>query len=205
MNCRPRTLAIVCAAFVIASACSRSPTQPSANRFGDIPSAPAASVLLSNLSNRFVGMSDQICGAATANVPIDDLTVDYQVIAVSIAGALLVACDTDACDHSAPLGSVVECPVPPDPCASGLADQIAQGAGPVCLTGNPTGSGTLHILARHPADGTVWNVRAYFANTGDSSNIVSAGFEQQPEPAGSSSDSSMNSARAIRGIRSLRR
>jgi len=204
MNCRPRTLAIVCAAFVIASACSRSPTQPSANRFGDIPSAPAASVLLSNLSNRFVGMSDQICGAATANVPIDDLTVDYQVIAVSIAGALLVACDTDACDHSVPLGSVVECPVPPDPCASGLADQIAQGAGPVCLTGNPTASGTLHMLARHPSNGTVWNVRAYFANTGDSSNTVSAGFDQPQEPAGSSDDSSTSSLRP-RSIRRLHR
>jgi len=205
MNCRPRTLAVVGAALIIASACSKSPTQPSANRFGDIPSAPAASVLLSNLSNRFVGMSDQICGAATANVPIDDLILDYQVIGASIAGALLVACDTDACDNSVPLGSVVECPAPPDPCASGLADQIAQGAGPVCLTGNPTGSGSLHILARHPADGAVWNVRAYFANTGDSSNTVSAGFDQPQESAGSSNDSSMNSARPVRSIRGLRR
>ena len=192
------TLALV-GLVLVASACSKSPTQPSASRFSDMPQAEPVAITLSNLSGRYVGVSDQICGDGSAKVAIDDLKVDYQVSGGSLAGALLIACDTDACDHSVPLGTVVECPMPPDPCATGIADAVAEGAAPACLTGDPTGSGSVQILARHPGDSSTWNVRAYFANTGDTSNTVSTVVDQPQAPV-VSNDESMSSARPFRRL-----
>jgi hypothetical protein len=194
-----RTLALVALVPVVASACSKSPTQPSLNRFSDIP--PAPTVMLSNLTGRYVGMSDQICGDASAKVPIEDLTLDYQVNGGSLAGALLIACDTDACGESVPLGVVVACPAPPDPCATGIADAIAQGAAPACLTGDPTGSGSVQILAQRPSGSSTWNIKASFGNNGGASNTVSAAVDQPQAPA----DGSMSSVRSFRRLRSLHR
>src|SRR4029077_13671283 len=128
---------------VAASACSKTPTQPSVSLSTPGPAATSA-VTLSNLTGRVVGVADQICGDGSTQSPIDDLTIDFQVSEGSVAGALLVACDTSECESATPLGTVVECPVPPNLCSAGLVETLGHAATPACCTGDPAGSGTIH-------------------------------------------------------------
>lgn len=186
---------------VVASACSKNPTQPSVNSLSGIPQPPPVAVTLSNLSGHYVGISNQLCGDTSASVPIDDLELDYQVTGASLAGASLSACDSDACDTSVPLGTIVQCPVPPDPCAAGTADAIAQDAAPACLTGDSAGSGSVQVLALHPGAAATWNVKA-LGDSGYASNLVSTGVDQGPV---ASSDGSMGTARSFRRLRRLHR
>ena len=100
-----RKLAIVGVVLCVAPACQkRSPSQPS-----DVSSSPspapgaAASVALTALSGSYVGMANEICDGG-ASVAIDDLTVDYMVSGESLAGALLLACETADCRKASPLG-----------------------------------------------------------------------------------------------------
>jgi hypothetical protein len=196
-----RTLALVGLVLVVASACSKNPIQPSANNLGNIPQAPLT-VTLSNLTERYAGTSDQICGDVSAKVPIDNLTLDYQVTGGSLAGAVLLACDSDACGTSTPIATVVQCPAPPDPCAAGIVDSIAQGAAPACLTGDPTGSGSVQVMALHPSASSTWNIEAFFGNTGYASNTVSAPVDQGSV---ASNSGSMSSTQTLRRLRRMHR
>lgn len=195
-----RKFAVLGVVLFVVPACSKgNPTQPTVNRLDQIPAAAPVTVTLSNLSGRYVGVSDELCGTAASKVPIDDLTLNYQVSGASLAGALLVACESAACDNRVPLGALVECPVPPDPCASGISDAIAQGTAPACFTGDPTDSGTIQVLAKHQANLASWIVMALFTDTGDHSNSVSATVDEPQAPV--VSDGSTSSVRIVRRIR----
>jgi hypothetical protein len=163
--------------IVAASACAKTPTQPSISLSTAAPAATSA-VTLSNLTGRSVGVADHICGDGSAQPPIDDLTLDFQVSAGSVAGALLVACDTSECESGTPLGTVVDCPVPPDPCSAGLAETLEHAATPACFTGDPSSSGTIHILAPHAADASGLTVTAYMRDSDGRSNTVTAVIDQ---------------------------
>ena len=201
-----RKLAAFGVVLCISPACQKSnparpslftPQNPNTDRVEQV------SLSLSGLSSNFVGMANEICGAGTA-VAIDDLKVDYEVSGRSLAGALLMACPSDDCDGGTVIGTVTECPVPPNPCEAGLPPAVSEGAGSACLLGAPTGSGSLHAYATRPADADAsWHVMAYFQDSGDHSNIVSATVEQGDVvvPA----NSSMDSAHFVHSVRNVHR
>src|ERR1700737_4898964 len=121
-----RRLPVVGMVLLFASACSKTPTQPS-KVIGDIPQPPVAAVTLSNVTDHFVGVIAQLCPAGGSGLPVDDLTLNYEASGASIANATIIACDSPSCDSGSPLGTVTECPAPPDPCAAGMADAITNG------------------------------------------------------------------------------
>jgi hypothetical protein len=159
---------------------------------------------LTRLSGSYVGMANELCEGGAA-VAIDDLTVDYQVSGVSLAGALLVACDTDNCQGSSPLGTISVCPLPPNPCEAGLPQAASEGT-TACLTGDPSGTGSLRVYAARPADASAsWHVAALFEESGDRTNTVTGFVDQVQDVVASDSSSSMDSARFARRARKLTR
>jgi hypothetical protein len=194
-----RKLSVVGLVLLFASACSKTPTQPVI----DHPLPPA--VTLSNVSGHFVGVIAQLCPAGGSGLPVDDLTLNYQASGASIANASIVACDSPSCETSAQLGTVTECPAPPDPCAAGMADAITNGTAPACFTGDPMGSGSLHILTAHAPDSAAMNLRVIFEDTGEKSNVVSATIDQPQDQVAVSSDGLMSSARFAHRVHRVHR
>src|SRR5437773_1660234 len=69
-------------------------------------------------------------------------------------------------------------PVSPDPCDVTVRQALSEGTAPACLAGDPTRTGSLHILAARPWEpANTWNLTAFFAASGDRTNIVSATVE----------------------------
>jgi hypothetical protein len=187
--------------FSFSAACQKSnPARPSF-----VPSSltgPGAGVplTLTGLSGSYVGMANELCEGGLP-VAIDELKVDYKVSGASLAGGLLVACDTENCEGGSPLGTITECPLPPNPCEAGVPQAVSEGSGPACLTGDPTGTGSLRVYAARPADASAaWRVTAYFEGSGDRTNTVSGIVDQTPEQV-AASGSSMDSARFARRLR----
>ena len=81
-----------------------------------------------------------------------------------------------------------------------MADAIANGTAPACLTGDPTGSGSLHILTAHASDSAALNVRAIFEDTGEKSNVAAATVDQPQDQVAMSSDGLMSSARFVHRV-----
>jgi hypothetical protein len=200
-----RKLAIVCVVLFLSAACQKSnPARPSFVTPPGSDGAPPASVTLMGLTGAFVGMANELCDGG-GSLAIDTLKVDYQVSGLSLAGALLLACETENCQGSSPLGTIEFCPLPPNPCEAGLPQAISEGTAAACLTGDPTGTGSVQVFAARPADAPAsWHVMAYFADSGDRSNTVSGIVNQVKEQVVGSNDA-MDSARFVRRFRALHR
>ena len=174
-----RKLAAVAGVLLLAAACSlaqaQSPIQPSTER-GNAPIAAQtlASAKLLNLSGKYLGREDELCENSNAAMAVDHLSFDYQINGLSLAGALLVNCDTPQCQSGLPLATVTECPIPPSPCEAGIRKKVEQGTVPACMKGDPAGAGTVEVLAIEPweTSGT-YTVMAFFLETGERSNTVS--------------------------------
>ena len=190
-------LAIVGVILCVAPACQRNnPARPSLFTPQTAAQTEQVSLTFTGMSGSFVGLANELCDGGTA-VAIDDLKVDYEVSGRSLAGALLVACPTDDCEGATPLGTIAECPVPPNPCEAGLP-AVSEGTGSACLVGEPTGTGSVHVYATRPADAEAsWHVMAYFQDS-DHSNTVSATVE--PPAVVVPADSSMDSARFVHSV-----
>ena len=74
-------LAVVGVVLFVASACSKTPTQPS-NGFTNIPAQAAPEASLSNSSGGVVGASSQICGDGNGQGPVDDVPARIGVMPV---------------------------------------------------------------------------------------------------------------------------
>ncbi len=193
-----RKLAVVAVLLCLSWACQKAnPMRPSFVASSGAGHPAGVSLTLTRLTGIYVGMGNEICpnGAAVA---IDDLQVDYEVSGKSLAGALLVACETEDCQNGSPLGTVSECPLPPNPCEAGLPPAVSEGSAAACLIGDPASSGSLHVFAARPADNIgAWQVMAYFADSGDRSNTVS-GTVDLTQAQAAASGSPMDSARFTR-------
>jgi hypothetical protein len=200
-----RKLAIAGVVLFVSAACQKSnPARPSFVTPSGFDAAQSVSLTLMGLTGRFVGLANEICDGG-APVAIDSLKVDYEVSGASLAGALLVACDTEDCQGSSPLGTITECPLPPNPCEAGLPPAASEGPAAACLTGDPSGTGSLQVYAARPTDASAsWHVMAYFADTGNRSNTVSGTVDQTQEQV-AASNGSMDSARFARRVRQLHR
>lgn len=160
----------------VTSACSDLPTAASRNEaFTPIqPSGAAASVRLSNLRGTYLGRANKLCDAQDSSVAIDRLSFDYEVSGGNLAGALLVKCDSGNCMSGVPLGNVTACPRPPSPCDPETRDALEQGLAPACLTGDPTATGSVDVLAVTPwQENSNYVVMAFFEESGKRSNTVS--------------------------------
>jgi hypothetical protein len=163
------------ATLIVMTACAQLPTQPS-----DRPGGMQAGieriepVRLENFNGTYIGRQSDLCEIPNSPMAIDHLSFDFAISGVDLSGAWLVACDTPKCESGRPLGAVTECPVPPHPCDAGLRHALEQGAAPACLTGDPTGAGSIEVLTMQPWERrSTYNVVAYFENSGDRSNTVS--------------------------------
>ena len=154
---------------------------------------------LTALSGSYVGMANEICDGG-ASVAIDDLTVDYMVSGESLAGALLLACETADCHKASPLGTITLCPLPPSPCEAGLPQAVSVGSALACLSGDPAGNGSLHVYAARPASAPAsWQLMAYIAESGDRSNTVFGTVDQTQDQV-IPQDAPMDSARFGRRV-----
>jgi hypothetical protein len=141
--------------------------------------AEAASVALSNLNGTSLGPVSALCAAADSPMVIDRLSFDYQVSGADLMEALLVKCDTGECMSGVPLGNVTACPKAPGPCDADMRDALEQGLAPACLTGDPTRSGRVDVLAMSPRDADTYLVMAFFEENGKRSNTVSTTVGRQ--------------------------
>jgi hypothetical protein len=196
-----RKLAVAAVLFCLSLACRKSnPMRPSFVTPPETGQLAGVSLTLTRLSGNYMGMGNEIC-AGGAPVAIDDLQVDYEVRGKSLTGALLVACETEDCRNGSPLGTVSDCPLPPNPCEAGLPPAVSEGSPAACLIGDPAGSGSLRVFAARPADNSgSWQVMAYFANGGHRSNTVSGIVDLTPRQA-TVSEPPMDSARFGRSQR----
>jgi hypothetical protein len=160
--------------LVVATGCQLPTAASRSDAFTPVQRSPApASVELSNLNGTSLGPVSTLCKAADSPMVIDRLSFDYQVSGADLTEALLVKCDTGDCMSGVPLGNVTACPKVPAPCDADMRDALEQGLAPACLTGDPTRSGTVDVLAMSPNEGDTYLVMAFFEENGKRSNTVS--------------------------------